>query len=222
MEEAKIFGDEDDFVGLDDPVQRDVLGQGPATSKYQASALRSMKSSHIQKRVLRCKVLLVGAPHVGKTSLCQVFQNGGQNFPKSYLMTLGVDFSVTDLQAKQHEDTQVEMYIYDTGGQSVFNQRELGGQYWSNASVAVYVYDAGNRNSFLSCSKWLSSVRSENSGRPMPGILVANKVDLRESGRIEVTRETGETFAKDNGLTFLETSALRNSGVTELFQFIAD
>lgn len=49
MEEAKIFGDEDDFVGLDDPVQRDVLGQGPATSKYQASALRSMKSSHIQK-----------------------------------------------------------------------------------------------------------------------------------------------------------------------------
>lgn len=114
------------------------------------------------------------------------------------------------------------MYIYDTGGQSVFNQRELGGQYWSNASVAVYVYDAGNRNSFLSCSKWLSSVRSENSGRPMPGILVANKVDLRESGRIEVTRETGETFAKDNGLTFLETSALRNSGVTELFQFIAD
>jgi hypothetical protein len=54
------------------------------------------------------------------------------------------------------------------------------------------------------------------------GILLANKSDLVDKGRIQVTKEEGRQFASKNGLTFLEASALRNTGVQELFQFIAD
>jgi len=177
---------------------------------------------HKEKCVLRSKVVFAGAPHVGKTSLCQVFQSGGHAFPKSYLMTLGVDFSVKEVQVTSSEETFVEMHVFDTGGQSVYNQRELGCQYVKNASVAVFVYDAGSQQSFLECSKWVAAVRSENSGKPVPGLLVANKMDLRESGRIKVSSEEGQTFARENGLTFFQASALRNEGVDEIFSFIAD
>lgn len=257
--------DDDELLLLEEEAKlaerRERPNNAQQQEQQQQSAIRSMESAHKTLSVLRCKVLFVGGPHVGKTSLCQVFQSAGQNFPKSYLMvrplaspclalftvglqrdfiltervrppsthalshiqTLGVDFTVKEVAVKAGDAARmVEMFVYDTGGQSVFNQRELGGQYWTNASVAVYVYDVGDRESFLSCSKWLSSVRSENAGRPVPGVLVANKTDLREKGRVRVSRDEGKAFAKDNGLTFLETSALRNSGVTELFQFVAD
>ena len=35
---------------------------------------------------LRCKVVVAGAPTVGKTSLCQMTQSSGSLFPKKYNM----------------------------------------------------------------------------------------------------------------------------------------
>ncbi len=188
----------------------------------QSSALRSMANAHRRVSVLRAKVVLLGDPAVGKTSLVSMLQSAGANFPKSYLMTLGVDLTVKDLSIVKAPDRKVELFLFDLGGQSIFHQAQLSSQHFRNASVAVIVYDAGNRQSFLSCAKWLAAVRSENGGRQVPSILLANKYDLVEKGRIQVSREEGRQFADKNGLTFLEASAMRNQGVTELFQFIAD
>ncbi len=222
MPEMKEFDDDDKPEYINDSRSNMTLDERIGeTNGVQESALRSMKTTHQQFTVLRCKLILVGDAHVGKTALAQMFLTTGQNYPKSYLMTLGVEFAVKDIQLK-NSNRKVELFLYDTGGQSVFNQRELGGQYWTNSSVAVYVYDVGSRKSFLSCSKWLAAVRSENSGRPVPGLLVANKTDLRDRGRVEVSHEEGSNFAKENGLTFFETSALRNTGVNELFEFVAN
>lgn len=46
-------------------------------------------------------------------------------------------------------------------------------------------------------------------------ILVGNKADLEH--RREVPRESGEEFAKEHGLLFLETSAKNNLNVDEAF-----
>merc|ERR1712137_1011107 len=40
--------------------------------------------------ILRCKIVLLGDSASGKTSLAQVFQGGAQNFPKNYVMTIGI------------------------------------------------------------------------------------------------------------------------------------
>ena len=198
------------------------LESAPVVAGKGGSALRSMANSHRRLTVLRAKVLVAGDPAVGKTSLLQMFQSGGQAYPKSYLMTCGVDFAVKEQDVSNKDDRKVELFLYDVGGQSVFNQRELGSQHFQNSSVAVVVYDVGSRASFLACSKWLTIIRSESAGKPVPTILVANKTDLVERGRVQVRKEEGEEFAQKNSLTFMETSALRNSGVHELFQFIAD
>lgn len=38
------------------------------------------------QKVLRCKVIIVGDAHVGKTAISQVFLNNGQGYPKNYVM----------------------------------------------------------------------------------------------------------------------------------------
>ena len=43
----------------------------------------------------------------------------------------------------------------------------------------------------------------------VPGVLVANKIDMKEAGRAVVESAEGQAFAKEMGLTFFETSAVR-------------
>ena len=45
-----------------------------------------MASSHKSITVLRCKVVLVGDAHVGKTAVKEMFSSGGQHYPKNYVM----------------------------------------------------------------------------------------------------------------------------------------
>jgi GTPase SAR1 family protein len=50
--------------------------------------------------------------------------------------------------------------------------------------------------------------------------LVGNKIDL-ENGR-QVSTEEGRYFAKKHGISFMETSALTNSNVTEAFENLVE
>ena len=88
------------------------------------------------------------------------------------------------------------------------------------------VYDVSDRESFQSFGKWLKSVRSSGSGSQssLPGLLVANKVDLREGGinsRAEVDSQEGLAFAQANGLEYFECSASTGKEVDLPFHFIA-
>ena len=73
----------------------------------------------------------------------------------------------------------------------------------------MVVYDVSKRESFTSCAKWLKAVRDLRPNRPIQGVLVANKVDLKESGRAVVDSAEGMAFAKEMDLAFFETSAVR-------------
>ena len=56
--------------------------------------------------------------------------------------------------------------------------------------------------------KWLSAARLTRPSHALPGVLIANKIDLKETGRIAVSTDEGKNFAKANGLAFFETSAV--------------
>ncbi len=68
------------------------------------------------------------------------------------------------------------------------------------------VYDVTNKESFTSCSKWLEFVRRHLTDKIMPGILIANKIDLED--RAQVKQGLGLEFAQNNGLQFFECSAV--------------
>ena len=188
-------------------------------------ALKSMETAHRSQLVIRQKVAVIGDAAVGKTALVQMFHSGGQTFPKNYVMTIGCDFTVKMVQLKDDItgglNVGVELYFFDTAGQSVFNQRQLAQKYWENVSTVVAVYDVGNRDSFVSLSKWLTELQAVAPHRPLSGIVIANKMDLRDVGRMAIGSDEGQQFAREHGLEFFQTSALESKGVDAPFQHVA-
>lgn len=186
------------------------------------SGLRSMETAHKPLLMLRCKVVVVGDSTVGKSALVQMFHSGGSTFPRQYVMTTWVDFCVKQVRVP-NTNALVEMYIVDCAGQSVFNQVEQNNQHYENASYVAVVYDVSNKESFESAGKWLQAVRSSRppNSRPVPGVLIANKTDLREQHRGEIPSKDGLAFAEHNQLEFFETSAASGTDIDEPFHFIA-
>lgn len=79
----------------------------------------------------------------------------------------------------------------------------------------MLVYDITRRSSYESAGRWLVELR-EFGGDDMVVILVGNKCDLgRESRQVEEDEAKG--FAETEGLYFMETSALKNLNVDQVF-----
>ncbi|OIV94189.1 hypothetical protein TanjilG_13806 [Lupinus angustifolius] len=79
---------------------------------------------------------------------------------------------------------------------------------------ALLVYDITRRSSYENVSKWLLELR-EFGGQDMVVILVGNKSDLVQTREVE--KEEGKGYAETEGLCFMETSALKNLNVEEVF-----
>jgi small GTP-binding protein len=76
--------------------------------------------------------------------------------------------------------------------------------YYRGAIGALLVYDITSQNSFDNLPVWLKdSLDATNQNIGL--ILVGNKSDLE--GQRQVSQTVAKTFAKDNNLMFLETSA---------------
>ncbi len=73
---------------------------------------------------------------------------------------------------------------------------------------------AYRRDTFNHLTRWLEEVR-QNGNPDMVIMLIGNKCDL--DTRRQVSTEEGERFAKENGLIFMETSAMTAFNVEEAF-----
>ena len=100
------------------------------------------------------------------------------------------------------------------------SRRQANNVHYENASFLLLVYDVSNQASFDSCGKWLQQVgKGRARGAALPGVLVANKMDLVSCGRRCVSAETGQAFAKANGLQYFETSARSRGVPTHRYRF---
>jgi small GTP-binding protein len=99
-----------------------------------------------------------------------------------------------------------------TAGQERF--RSVTRSYYRGAAGALLVYDTTSRESFNTLSNWLNDTRTLASQHIII-ILVGNKKDLEEAR--EVTFLEASTFAQENDLIFLETSAKTGENVEESF-----
>lgn len=163
--------------------------------------------------VLRCKVGVVGDGTVGKTALVQMAYSGGVTFPKNYMMTMGVELCVKEIQVDQH--TTVEMYIYDVGGQDVYARNAQ--EFLATIDAFIAVYDVSNKLTFEGVHKWVERARANN--KTIPGALVANKMDLKD--KAEVSEQQGEMFARKHNMHAMQASALRGVGTLEPLQHLA-
>ena len=83
----------------------------------------------LRKKVL-FKVIILGDPGVGKTSLMDQFVN--KKFSNNYKPTIGVDFLTKEVLV---EDRVVNLQIWDTAGQERF--RAFGNAFYRGADCCV-------------------------------------------------------------------------------------
>ncbi|XP_027340565.1 ras-related protein RABA6b-like [Abrus precatorius] len=153
------------------------------------------------------KAVLIGDSGVGKSNLLSRFAK--DEFRLDSKPTIGVEFAYRNIKVG---DKLIKAQIWDTAGQERF--RAITSSYYRGALGALLVYDITMRSSYENVSKWLLELR-EFGGQDMVVILVGNKCDLGQSREVE--KEEGKGFAETEGLCFMETSALKNLNVEEVF-----
>ncbi|XP_045825953.1 ras-related protein RABA6b-like [Trifolium pratense] len=153
------------------------------------------------------KAVLIGDSGVGKTNMLSRFSK--DEFRLDSKPTIGVEFAYRNIRVK---DKLIKAQIWDTAGQERF--RAITSSYYRGALGALLVYDITRRSSYKSVGRWLGELR-EFGGEDMVVILVGNKCDLGESREVE--EEEAKEFAETEGLFFMETSALKNLNVEQVF-----
>merc|ERR1712137_1356840 len=137
-----------------------------------------------------------------------------KRFRTDHDLTIGVEFGARLVGI---DGKQVRLQVWDTAGQESF--RSITRSYYRGAIGALLVYDITSQNSFDNLPVWLKdSLDATNQNIGL--ILVGNKSDLE--GQRQVSQTVAKTFAKDNNLTFLETSAKNGTNIEKIFQVLAE
>lgn len=156
------------------------------------------------------KFIVIGDTGVGKS--CVVLQFIENKTRSAHDVTIGVEFGAKTIKVG---NKNIKLQIWDTAGQENF--RSITRSYYRSAIGALLVYDITRKDTFTHVKTWLEEVKV-NGNPHMEILLVGNKNDL-ESERT-VTTEEGASFARENGLQFIEINAKDYNKVSEAFTLV--
>jgi len=165
----------------------------------------------MNNKIFQFKLVLLGESAVGKSSLVLRFVKG--QFLDYQESTIGAAFLT---QTVLLNDTTVKFEIWDTAGQERYHS--LAPMYYRGAQAAIVVYDITSYDSFDRAKKWVKELQRQGN----PNIVIAlagNKFDLAPKRKVEI--EEAQSYADENGILFMETSAKTAANVNELFVAIA-
>jgi len=147
------------------------------------------------------KLILVGEPGTGKTSLINVAI--GQEFKEESNSTL----SSTFVPKKFKKDgKEYNVNIWDTAGQEKY--RSLTKIFIKDSKIVIFVYAINSRESFDGIkSYWVDTIKEALGDDPVLGI-VGNKCDLFMNE--EVKENEAKEFAEEKGMQFQLVTAKEN------------
>jgi len=158
------------------------------------------------------KILIVGETGVGKS--CLLLRYADNFFSQSYISTIGVDFKIKKLQLN---DKMLKLQIWDTAGQERY--RTIVASFYRGANGILLVFDVTDPNTFLNCKHWLSEIK-KNTSEGTAIVLIGNKCD-QENKRMVDSNEAS-SFATQNGLKYIETSAKEGTRVDDAFKLLCE
>lgn len=165
--------------------------------------------------VYQYKILLIGEPEVGKSSLVRRYVHHA--FDERYLATLGTVISGRPerLVLEDGSPVQVNLTIWDVMGQE--GSLDLLGQaYFHGARGALAVFDVTRRGTLEGLRKWIEAgLRAEPR---MPLVVLGNKSDMET--RRQVRDEEVRAFCDSLHLPYYPTSAKTGLNVEAAFKLL--
>jgi len=174
----------------------------------EKKAIKELK----KKKNLRFKLIVLGNPNVGKTTLINRFVTN--QFHSEYKPTLGISITNQEYYLQGFEDKILNFMIWDLAGQKFFQRVRKA--YYRGANAAFIAYDITDRDTFESVENWLKDIRDVLPEIPI--ILLGNKIDL-DGSRMVSTKE-GIKLASRLKCYFLESSAKSGENVRDAFNMI--
>jgi len=159
--------------------------------------------------VYHVKVIVIGEPGVGKTSLVKKFISG--RFSTDYRASIGTNIYIKKLKI----DSDVSIHLWDIAGQEKWIK--MRHTYYKGSHGALVVGDLTRENTFEQISSfWLPDLK-KNCGE-IPLILLANKNDLKSELNNSLMTKIREEI---NAKSIIYTSAKSGKNVEEAFHLIA-
>jgi len=174
-----------------------------------------MSDSEEEAAERQFKLVLLGEPQAGKTSIAQRYATN--QFTKQYQPTTGVEFYLkrTTLPGQRN----LALKLWDLSGASLAGR--MLDKYVFGADAVLLVYDVTAADTFERLSGWLEVCRAAlaSQERAPTFALVANKIDLEHLRAIKSDRH--HKFAQEHGLLTYAVSAKTGEGVQLCLQKVA-
>ncbi|KRX01649.1 P-loop containing nucleoside triphosphate hydrolase [Pseudocohnilembus persalinus] len=133
------------------------------------------------------KIILLGNPNVGKTSIIQQFTQS--EFRLATQKTQKLDYSYKKVQL--NDKSLAKLQIWDTVGQEKFNS--MSKNYYKNAHAAIIVISLENQNSVEQLEKWLLALNQSSAHPSLQKIVIANKIDINSSFYVQAQEQQQNT-----------------------------
>jgi small GTP-binding protein len=156
------------------------------------------------------KIIVIGDPAVGKTSLILRFTDNA--FRQTYLPTIGTNLSDKVLKLGNEN---IELVFWDIAGQSKFSKARKN--FYKGAQGIIIVFDLTSHETFKNVKAWHDDVTSVLGS--VPCYVIGNKLDMSEKRAVD--DEEISNLAQELSCGVFLTSALTGEHVEESFRDLA-
>ena len=148
------------------------------------------------------KIILLGESGVGKSALISAYN--GDPFSENSLSNSQSSFIFKKLTINNNN---YGIQVWDTAGQEKY--RSVNKIFIKDSNIVIFVYDITNRKSFLELKFWTNYIK-ELLGKNITIGIAANKIDLFDTEKENVSKEEGQKLAEEQKAIFKQTSAKKD------------
>ncbi|KAK8897685.1 rab32, member RAS oncoprotein [Tritrichomonas musculus] len=176
-----------------------------------------IKPQEEEKKFENIKILVIRDMDAGDTSFIRRYYR--DIFSESYKCTIGVEFAEHIID--WNYNTKCNIQMWDIIGQELYGNRLP--VFLKESYAAFIVFDVTRPKSLDVAVQWKEEIDKfvcTNKKKPIPVVLIANKIDLIENNLFFVTKEQIENFVSENNfVAYFRTSCRFRANVREAVNF---
>jgi small GTP-binding protein len=201
--------EDDDEMSIDDLLEAAGTADRP---QEMEESLGDLAGDDVHLVKMARKVVVIGDPAVGKTSLIKRFVQ--DVFDDRYLNTIGAKVMKKELGVNRPDTGEIvdlKLILWDIAGQETFDSVKKA--YYRGASGAIVVCDLTRKETMEDMHRWIENLFDVSEVVPM--VIICNKNDLDEEVKFRVEDVEGEYAPY--GAPVYQTSAKTGENVEMVF-----